>query len=74
MSLEARVQVLEDRQVEWDKVLTGIEGTVALILKEQIDLKKQVNLRLDAQDRKLDALNVRFDQLELLIRQSLPAN
>ena len=74
MSLEARVRVLEDRQAEWDKVLTGIEGTVILILKEQTDLKKQVNLRLDRQDQKLDALNTRFDQLELLIRQSLPSN
>ena len=77
MSLEARVKILEDRQAEWDKALASIEGTVALILMEQIDLKKQVNLihlRLDKQDQKLDALNTRFDQLELLIRQSLPTN
>ena len=74
MSLEARVAELEENRVHWDQVLTGIEGTVALILKEQMELKKDVNLRLDKQDKKLDALNTRFDQLELLIRQSLPKN
>ena len=72
MSLEARVQALEDRQAEWDNVLAGIEGTVALILKEQMDLKKgQAELKKELTDFKEETRR-RFDQLELLIRQLLP--
>ena len=42
MSLEARVAALEENRVHWDQVLTGIEGTVALILKEQVEQKKEI--------------------------------
>ena len=83
MSLEARVQALEENQAEWNKVLTGIEGSVALLLKELIDLKKdhevfkietrnrfdQMAHEFNAVHGKFKGVNERFDQLELLIRQ-----
>ncbi|MGI9274561.1 MAG: hypothetical protein ACR2PT_06870 [Endozoicomonas sp.] len=83
MTLEARVQALEENQAEWNKVLTGIEGSVALILKELIDLKKdhevfkietrnrfdQMTHEFNAAHGKFKGVNERFDQLELLIRQ-----
>ena len=65
MSLEARVAELEENRVHWDQVLTGIEGTVALILKEQMEAKK----KQEAFEKSIDK---RFNQLELLIRQRLP--
>ncbi len=68
MSLESRVTALEENRVHWDQVLTGIEGSVALILKEQINLKKQV----EQLDKRVDQFETRFDQLELLIRQLIP--
>ena len=74
MSLEARVAELEENRVHCDQVLTGIEGTVALILKEQVELKKEVHNEIADVKSEVKALNTRFDQLELLIRQSLPKN
>ena len=80
MSLEARVQALEENQAEWNKVLTGIEGSVALLLKELIDLKKDHEIfKIETRNR-FDQMAheskefkkevyTRFDQLELLIRQ-----
>ncbi|UYM15100.1 hypothetical protein [Endozoicomonas euniceicola] len=62
MSLEARVLELEENRVHWDQVLTGIEGTVALILKEQFDLKKEL------QDQKREN-NKRFNTIEELLIQ-----
>ena len=47
MSLEARVTALEENRAHWDQVLTGIEGTVALILKEQLEQKKENNKRFN---------------------------
>ena len=47
MSLEVRVAKLEENRVHWDQVLTGIEGTVALILKEQMEQKKENNKRFN---------------------------
>ncbi|MGI9277993.1 MAG: hypothetical protein ACR2PT_24490 [Endozoicomonas sp.] len=47
MSLEARVAKLEENRVHWDQVLTGIEGTVALILNEQMEQKKENNKRFN---------------------------
>ena len=69
MSLEARVQVLEDRQAEWDKVLTGIEGTVALILQEQMDFKKQVDKRFEQIDKRFEQIDKRFEQIDKRFEQ-----
>ena len=62
MSLEARVKPLEENHVHWDQVLTGVEGTIALILNEQRDKFKKVDQHLKQQDRRLDKIE------ELLIQ------
>ncbi|MCW7551166.1 hypothetical protein NX722_00520 [Endozoicomonas gorgoniicola] len=69
MSLEARVLALEENRVHWDQVLTGIEGTVALILKEQFDLKKEIqDQKRELQDQKREN-NKRFNTIEELLIQ-----
>ncbi|MGI9276032.1 MAG: hypothetical protein ACR2PT_14470 [Endozoicomonas sp.] len=67
MSLEARVQTLEDRQSEWDKILTGIEGTVALILKEQMEFRKQAEQRFEQIDKRFEQVEKRFDKIEEIL-------
>ena len=62
MSLEARVAKLEEHRDHWDQVLTGIEGTVTLILKEQMDLKKE-------QIEQKKENNKRFNKIEELLIQ-----
>ena len=62
MSLEARVKALEESRVHWDQVITGVEGTVALILNEQRGKFKKVDQHLKQQDRRLDKIE------ELLIQ------
>ena len=62
MSLEARVAELEENRVHWDQVLTGVEGTVALILNEQRDKFKEVDKHLREQDKRLNKIE------ELLIQ------
>lgn len=47
MSLEARVAEPEENRVHRDQALTGIEGTVALILKEQVEQKQENNKRFN---------------------------
>ncbi|WP_062270735.1 hypothetical protein [Endozoicomonas arenosclerae] len=80
MSLEARVQQLEIKQRLQDdclgRVIQVIDGThevVSLILKEQIETRKDIaaiNTRLDKIESHFSQFGTRFDQLELLIRQS----
>ena len=62
MSLEARVTALEENRVHWDHVLTGVEGTVALILNEQRDKFKEV-------DRRFKEVDKRFNKIEELLIQ-----
>lgn len=65
MSLEARVTEFEENRVHWDQVLTGIEGTVALILKEQMELKKKA----EQHDKRFDQQDERLDKIEELLIQ-----
>lgn len=70
MSLEAldiRVTTLEDRMDDWDKVLLGIEGTVTLILKDQMALGKKVDSLEQKMDDGFTGINDRIDKLERLI-------
>ena len=80
MSLEAinmldiRVTKLEERMDNWDKVLLGIEGTVTLILRDQMALGKKVNeLEQEVKglvqkvDNGFREINDRIDKLERLI-------
>ncbi|MGI9277992.1 MAG: hypothetical protein ACR2PT_24485 [Endozoicomonas sp.] len=76
MSLEARVAKLEENRVHWDQVLTGIEGTVALILKEQMELKKgQMELKKEQMELKRELLeqkkenNKRYNKIEEILVQ-----
>ena len=62
MSLEARVTELEENRVHWDQVLTGIEGTVALILKEQMEQKQKHEMFEKS-------VNKRFNKVEELLIQ-----
>ena len=62
MSLEARIAELEENRVHWNQVLTGIEDTVALFLKEQAELKKAVR------ENQLEN-NKRFNKIEELLIQ-----
>ena len=66
MSLEARVAELEENRVHWDQVLTGVEGTVALILNEQRDKFKEVDRRFNVLEREH---NNRFNKIEELLIQ-----
>ena len=66
MSLEARVTALEENRVHWDQVLTGVEGTVALILKEQMELKKE--LKEEIRENQLEN-NKSFNKIEELLIQ-----
>ena len=63
MSLEARVRKLEEHRVHWDQVLTGIEGTIALLLKEQIRLNKRQELFEKSVNDRFDLVSDRFDQV-----------
>ncbi|KEQ18198.1 hypothetical protein [Endozoicomonas numazuensis] len=69
MTLEARVAALEENREHWDKVLTGIEGTVALILKEQMEQKKEVGLLKKEMGFMQKENNSRFDKIEELLIQ-----
>ena len=69
MSLEARVTALEENRVHWDHVLTGVEGTVALILNEQRDKFKEVDRRFKEVDRRFKEVDKRFNKIEELLIQ-----
>ncbi|MGI9281349.1 MAG: hypothetical protein ACR2PX_17210 [Endozoicomonas sp.] len=71
MSLEARIEVLEEKYSQWDKVLTGLEGTVSLILEEQMNLRKdtlvrfmEVDKSFKGIDRRFEGIDQRFDKIE----------
>ena len=80
-ALQVRVTQLENRMDDWDKVLLGVEGTVTLILRDQIALGKKVDgleRKVDGLERKVDVgfrevgemreeFNNRIDKLERLI-------
>lgn len=66
MSLEARVAELEENRVHWDQALTGVEGTVALILKEQVEQKKELKKEIRENQREN---NKRFNKIEELLIQ-----
>ena len=95
MSLEARVEKLEEHHKQMDASLHGLARVCAdiknIALANQHDiaavksdvggLSACVKALADAThagfkrtDEKIEQLEVRFDQLELLIRQSLPKN
>ena len=67
MSLEARVTTLEQDHARWDQVLTGLEGTVALVLNEQRERFRQVEGRLDKLERRMDNVEARLDGIETRI-------
>ncbi|MGI9283395.1 MAG: hypothetical protein ACR2PX_27705 [Endozoicomonas sp.] len=69
MSLEARVEALEENRVHWDKMLTGIEGTVALILKEQMEQKKEIDLLKEENNKRFNNIEGRFNKVEELLIQ-----
>ncbi len=81
MSLESRVDMLESKHHSLDytlrdliRVVGATHEVVALILKEQLAMRKeQIEMRAELCEIKAE-VSGRFDQLELLIRQSIPAN
>ncbi|WP_034835834.1 hypothetical protein [Endozoicomonas numazuensis] len=88
MSLEARVEMMESRQDELEqafrennRVLKGVMDTVALILNEHRDTRKELfEFRQEHMAFKQE-IRERFDkqeekssQLELLIRQNIRQN
>ena len=69
MSSEARVQALDDKQTHRDQILAGMEGTMALVLKEEmLELELRFHERLE---RMNDHHNQRFDKLEILLTSLL---
>ena len=79
MSLETRVESLESKHENLDaavremmKVIGGTHEVVTLILKEQLEMRKeQFEFKREVKAG-FKELNSRFDQLELLIRQKVP--
>ena len=76
MDFKALADFYAKHQEEYDRLLSGIEDVVALILKEQREYQgrteywfEQIEQKLGEHDRRFDQMDKRFDQLELLIRQ-----
>ena len=71
MGLEQRVETLELRHGEWDKILLGLEGTLALTLKKLMNVERKQEAFELAVEKRFDQMDRRFNQLEMLIRENL---
>ena len=85
---EERFENLERMYDNMDKVVQGTHGTCQLFLKEQYDLRHDLNTfkqemaefrfetgkRFTRIDYQFAEVGKRFDQLAILIRQLLPRN